>query len=140
MQEKDLFLPIKSYFEQYGYVCDGEVGGINKTKLITGYREEALLVLDALVGLGGQATTRSIRENSGISKTTTILYNNYYGWFYNIKKGTYGVTEAGLTALKEYQDTMEKLKEKKSEICVKNEDADKVRKMKSDNRSSISQK
>lgn len=226
MQEKDLFLPIKSYFEQYGYVCDGEVGeidlymekedvnvvvelklsldfkslqqaalrqkitdtvyigivrpkdmfsrafrdklyllkrlgiglivvspktkaveivnepvvselsvyqrrnknkkkalsvefqkrkvknnigGVNKTKLITGYREEALLVLDALVGLGGQATTRNIREKSGVVKATAILYNNYYGWFYNVKKGTYGVSETGLTALKEYQDTIEKL-------------------------------
>ena len=226
MQEKDLFLPIKSYFEQYGYVCDGEVGeidlymekedvnvvvelklsldfkslqqaalrqkitdtvyigivrpkdmfsrafrdklyllkrlgiglivvspktkaveivnepvvselsvyqrrnknkkkalsvefqkrkvknnigGVNKTKLITGYREEALLVLDALVGLGGQATTRNIREKSGVIKATAILYNNYYGWFYNVKKGTYGVSETGLTALKEYQDTIEKL-------------------------------
>lgn len=110
------------------------IGGVNKTKLITGYREEALLVLDALVGLGGQATTRSIREKSGIAKTTTILYNNYYGWFYNKKKGTYGVTETGLVALKEYRDTIEKLKEKNSEICVKNEDTDKVRKMKSENK------
>ena len=96
MQEKDLFLPIKNYFGQYGYVCDGEVGGI--------------------------------------AKTTTIFYNNYYGWFYNEKKGTYGVTETGLVALKEYRDTIEKLKEKNSEICVKNEDTDKVRKMKSENK------
>lgn len=227
MQEKDLFVPIKTYFEQYGYVCDGEVneidlymekedsgvavelkltldfksvqqaalrqkitdivyigivrprdmfshsfkdklyllkrlgiglivvspktkaveiinepvvselsvyqsrnknkkkalsvefqkrkvknniGGVNKTKLITGYREEALLVLDALISLGGTATTRSIREQSGVEKTTTILYNNYYGWFYNVKKGTYSVRDTGFSALQEYKDTVEKLK------------------------------
>ena len=227
MQEKDLFVPIKTYFEQYGYVCDGEVneidlymekedssvavelkltldfksvqqaalrqkitdtvyigivrprdmfshsfkdklyllkrlgiglivvspktttveiinepvvselsvyqsrnknkkkalsvefqkrkvksniGGVSKTKLITGYREEALLVLDALISLGGTATTRSIRKQSGVEKTTTILYNNYYGWFYNVKKGTYSVRDTGFSALQEYKDTVEKLK------------------------------
>lgn len=227
MQEKDLFVPIKTYFEQYGYVCDGEVneidlymekedssvavelkltldfksvqqaalrqkitdtvyigivrprdmfshsfkdklyllkrlgiglivvspktttveiinepvvselsvyqsrnknkkkaltvefqkrkvksniGGVSKTKLITGYREEALLVLDALISLGGTATTRSIRKQSGVEKTTTILYNNYYGWFCNVKKGTYSVRDTGFSALQEYKDTVEKLK------------------------------
>ena len=27
--EKDLFLPIKAYFEAYGYTCDGEVQDID---------------------------------------------------------------------------------------------------------------
>ena len=27
--ERDLFLPIKTYFENFGYVCDGEVKGID---------------------------------------------------------------------------------------------------------------
>ena len=27
--EKDLFLPIKTYFEQFGYICDGEVNDID---------------------------------------------------------------------------------------------------------------
>ena len=53
-------------------------GGVHATRLITGYREEALLVLDALLELGGEASSKQIRELSSIKKTTSILYHNYY--------------------------------------------------------------
>lgn len=52
------------------------IGGVTGTKLVTGYREEALMVLEALMELGGEASTGDIRRLGGIEKTTTILYNN----------------------------------------------------------------
>ena len=61
-------------------------GGVHRTKLMTGYREDALLVLDALMELGGKAPTKQIRELSRVEKTTSILYDNYYGWFEHEKK------------------------------------------------------
>lgn len=84
-------------------------GGVNKTKLMTAYREESLLVLKSLCSLGGRGTCRQLRELTGNLKSTNILYMNYYGWFENISKGVYGVTDAGLKALDEYKDTIEKL-------------------------------
>lgn len=86
------------------------VGGVHGTKLITGYREDALLVLDALMELGGEAGTKDIRRISGIEKSTDIMYHNYYGWFANVRKGQYKVTEAGLSALEEFEDTIRILK------------------------------
>lgn len=86
------------------------VGGVNGTKLITSYRENALLVLDAMMELGGQASTRQIREVSGVRTTTSILYNNYYGWFDQVSRGIYRVLEPGLDAVEEFTDTIGKLK------------------------------
>lgn len=91
------------------------VGGVTGTKLITSYREDALLVLDALLESGGEADTKSIREISGVKKATTILYNNHYGWFENLSKGHYKVTEAGYEALEEFEGTMALLKKQKME-------------------------
>lgn len=84
-------------------------GGVHGTKLITSYREDALFVLNALAELGGEAGTGQIRELSGIKNATTILYNNYYGWFENVKKGTYKITESGYLAFEEFEDTIRKL-------------------------------
>lgn len=85
-------------------------GGVHATKLITSYREEALLVMDAMMELGGEAKTKDIRELSKVAKTTQILYNNYYGWFENVSKGVYKVTETGYDALEEFERTMSILK------------------------------
>lgn len=95
-------------------------GGVHGSRVITGYREEALLILDAMLELGGEASTKQIRELSGIKKTTPILYNNYYGWFQNVKKGTYKVTETGYQALEEFENVLKDLK-KNSELSEKSD-------------------
>lgn len=84
-------------------------GGVHQTKLITSYREDALLVLDAVCALGGEASTKAIRELSGISKATAILHDNYYGWFEHVKKGTYRLREEGYDALEEFEFVLKKL-------------------------------
>lgn len=85
-------------------------GGVHATKLITGYREDALLVLDALCELGGEASTRQIIELSGVRGATKILYANYYGWFENVSKGVYRIREAGYAAFEEFEEAMKVLK------------------------------
>lgn len=85
-------------------------GGVRGVKIITGYREDALLVLDALLELGGEATTTEIRNISGIPKAQSILYANHYGWFSHSGAGTYRVEEEGLKAVEEYEDVIRMLK------------------------------
>lgn len=85
-------------------------GGVHGTKLITSYRENALLVLDALLELGGEASTRDIRKISGVENATSILYNNHYGWFNRGTKGIYSVSESGLDAVVEFESTIRLLK------------------------------
>lgn len=88
----------------------GNTGGVHRAKLITAYRENALLVLDALMELGGEASPKKVREISGVPNAAGILRMNYYGWFRRIKPGVYGVTEQGLGALEEFTDAIGKLK------------------------------
>ncbi|MGN0170860.1 MAG: DUF2161 family putative PD-(D/E)XK-type phosphodiesterase [Lachnospiraceae bacterium] len=85
-------------------------GGVTRTRLMTGYREDALLVADALFSLGGEASPASIRKLCGVEKTTNILYHNYYGWFAQVKRGVYRLTEQGQDALKEYANILNSLK------------------------------
>ena len=85
------------------------IGGVRGTKLITSYREEALIVLDALCSLGGEAAAKDVRELSKIERARIIMYDNHYGWFKNIKQGIYKITESGYDALEEYEDIMRKL-------------------------------
>lgn len=81
-------------------------GGVRGEKLITGYREDALLVLDTLAELGGEAPTKLVREQSGIKRSTDIMHDNYYGWFVNVDRGVYRICQAGYDALEEFEDTI----------------------------------
>lgn len=86
-------------------------GGVHCTKLMTGYRENALLVLDALCELGGEATAKDVRIRSGVDKAATILRANYYKWFaHDRARGTYRLVEAGYAAFEEFEDAMKVLK------------------------------
>ncbi len=85
------------------------VGGVNKAKLITSYRESSLLVLDGLCSLGGEASGKAVKEASGIAGSTRIMYDNYYGWFEALGKGIYKISESGYDALEEFENVLGKL-------------------------------
>ncbi|MCF0116381.1 MAG: hypothetical protein HUJ56_13615 [Erysipelotrichaceae bacterium] len=92
-------------------------GGVTGVKLMTSYREEALLVLDALMMLGQQGSTKAIRTMSDVKNTTSILYNNYYNWFAKVDRGIYKVTDEGIKAYEEYSEVIAKLKRQTNEQC-----------------------
>lgn len=94
--------------------CKSNIGGVHGTKLITSYREDALLTLDALMEYGGEASIPEVRAITGITKTRNILYDNHYGWFARTGTGRYKVSEDGLAALEEFEDTMALLKHHKN--------------------------
>lgn len=81
-------------------------GGVHSVKLITSYREDALLVLDTLAELGGQASSREVKKISGIDRSTAIMHDNYYGWFEHISTGVYGIRQTGYDALEEFEDAI----------------------------------
>lgn len=85
-------------------------GGVTHTKLVTGYREDALLVLNSLCELGGEAKAAEVHKLSGVEKSASILRANFYGWFSrNKEKGTYSLTESGYDALEEFENILSKL-------------------------------
>ena len=85
-------------------------GGVTGVKLMTRYREDALLVLNALFVLGGEAAPKDVKRLSFVDKSANILRDNHYGWFSHVKSGVYAITDSGYQALDEYEDTITMLK------------------------------
>lgn len=86
-------------------------GGVHGTRLMTGYREDALTVLDTLKELGGEDICRNIRKHCGVEKTSPILRDNHYGWFERGEEGNYRISPEGEKAFNEYAEVLETLRE-----------------------------
>lgn len=78
--------------------ADHNIGGKNKTKLMTAYREESLRIA-AILYKNGTSAPRHFMGYEGITKPRDILYSNYYGWFIHEDRGQYGLSSLGVEAL-----------------------------------------
>lgn len=78
-------------------------GGVHHEPLMTAYREKALSVLGALERLGGEASTRDIRSVSRVDSSTSILYDDHYGWFVRVDRGRYRLSPIGKDACISYE-------------------------------------
>ncbi len=87
------------------------IGGVTGEKLMTRYREDALLVLDALMRLGGEAAPKEIRKMCMVEKTANILRDNHYGWFEHVRKGVYALSSEGEKAYSEYTESLKTIRE-----------------------------
>lgn len=96
--------------ETAGRSLDLNVGGGNRAKLMTAYKEQALKTAAALERLG-PATPKALRQIGAPAKATPILYKNHYGWFERLRPGLYALTAAGAAALKEHGKLSDKLRE-----------------------------
>lgn len=85
-------------------------GGVTGVKLLTRYREDALLVLNALLVLGGEGAPKDVKRLSFIDKSANILRDNHYGWFFHVRNGVYSITDQGYQALDEYEEVINQLK------------------------------
>lgn len=91
-------------------------GGVHRTPLMTGYREDALRVLDALNGIGEATGARRLRKICGVEKTAAILRDNHYGWFERREDGNCTVSAAGTKALDEYAEAITQLRDRTENI------------------------
>lgn len=76
------------------------IGGVNKQKIMTSYKEQAIEIARALIA--SPLSTKEIRTITNIPKVTNILYDNYYHWFSHISRGVYGLTEKGRKEISKY--------------------------------------
>ncbi|PFP30597.1 hypothetical protein COJ96_05140 [Bacillus sp. AFS073361] len=86
-----------------GRSADYNVGGSNRTKIMTAYKENCVQIACNLECLGPLSPRMLIQLGTG-KNTSSILTKNYYGWFERIKRGTYVITEKGKAELKEYPE------------------------------------
>jgi hypothetical protein len=77
---------------------DLNVGGSNRTPIVTAYRQDALRCVRALAA-AGPMHLGELRVVSGVAAAAPILQRNVYGWFDRIRRGTYGLTVAGEQAM-----------------------------------------
>jgi hypothetical protein len=91
--------------EIHGRSADYNVGGSNRTKIMTAYKENSIQIACYLRHFGPLSPKTLIQLGTG-DKTSSILIKNYYGWFERIKRGTYCLTEKGQTEIKEFPDLL----------------------------------
>lgn len=72
---------------------DTNIGGSTKQKIATAYTEKAVYIACLLEKYGDMSAKQLKELGSDTSKTSSILSNNFYGWFARIDKGIYGLTE-----------------------------------------------
>ncbi|MEH7117664.1 DUF2161 family putative PD-(D/E)XK-type phosphodiesterase [Neobacillus vireti] len=88
-----------------GRSADYNVGGSNRTKIMTAYKENCIQIACCLHHFGPLSPKKLIQLGTG-DKTSSILTKNYYGWFDRIKRGTYVITDKGREEIKEYPDLL----------------------------------
>ncbi|MGE4572744.1 MAG: DUF2161 family putative PD-(D/E)XK-type phosphodiesterase [Candidatus Izemoplasmatales bacterium] len=82
-------------------------GGVKGVKIMTAYKELALMILDAMKD--GPKTSQYLKNYTTRDKTLSILQKNYYGWFERVSRGVYQLSDAGRLAIDEYQDVIKKI-------------------------------
>jgi len=90
---------LKEFTRRHG---DPNLGGSNKTKLMTAYKQDALRCL-AHLHLNGPTKIAELKKLTNVDRSATILRNDYYGWFTKTARGIYGVTETGVAAVSQFQ-------------------------------------
>ena len=79
---------------------DPTTGGSTRAPIMTAYRQQALACAAALAH--GPLRPRDLKLI--VPEAPKILRGNFYGWFINVERGVYTLTDAGHAALKRWPD------------------------------------
>lgn len=88
-------------------VGDPNQAGSTGVKRMTVYRQDALRCLNLLAG--GAMKGAEVARATGVSRATTLMRDDHYGWFERLEKGVYGLTVAGQAALTAHADDIARL-------------------------------
>ena len=77
---------------------DPNDGGQTRAGLVTAYRQDALKCAVYLFEVGASRGT-DVAKASKVTRATTMMRDNHYGWFEKVEKGVYGLTPEGAQAV-----------------------------------------
>lgn len=83
------------------------IGGVTRTKIMTAYKQQTLLIASELFE---PKSTKELRSIYGFEKTASILQKNYYMWFERVDRGVYRLTEKGKREVTDYLDYIKEIK------------------------------
>lgn len=84
------------------------VGGTNKQKNMTSYKEESLIILSILKE-SSPIKGGKVKSISNIKNATKIMYDNYSKWFTRQGSGFYSISEKGNEAYYKYESEIKEL-------------------------------
>ncbi|WP_108885164.1 DUF2161 domain-containing phosphodiesterase [Pseudoprimorskyibacter insulae] len=77
---------------------DPNDGGATRHGIVTAYRQDALRCA-AHLAEHGACKGADVAKATGVSKATTLMRTNHYGWFDKVAKGQYAISPAGQEGL-----------------------------------------
>ena len=89
-------------------VGDPNTGGVNRAKIITAYRQDALRCAVVLAE-DEMMKVADIRSKAGVANAASILQKNHYAWFERTSRGVYCLTPPGREGLREYAEILSSL-------------------------------
>ena len=93
----------KAIKEFKGLSGDYNIGGTNKVKKMTAYKESAISIAMYLDRFG-PAKASQIKKFGCGEKSWQILYSNFYGWFQKQGEGVYAITDKGRSDIKNFPE------------------------------------
>lgn len=97
---------IKEFNKRHG---DFNKGGSSKVKLMTGYKEQCLMIAYYMKCYDLCRTKDFIPYGIPTKKASSVFASNFYNWFTRIDKGIYALSEIGHQALEEHNSVLEYL-------------------------------
>ncbi|WP_335872319.1 DUF2161 domain-containing phosphodiesterase [Bacillus sp. 2205SS5-2] len=89
-----------------GRSVDYNIGGSNKIKIMTAYKENCIQIACYLKNRG-PLSPRVLKKMKTGEKTSSILQKNYYKWFERISRGVYQISDQGKKELENYSELVE---------------------------------
>ena len=93
-------------------VGDPNQGGVNRRKIVTVYRQDALRCAMHL-NHHGPTKAAAVAQSTGVERVRAIMYADHYGWFEraaHTPPGIYTLTPKGRQALEAHADAVATLK------------------------------
>jgi len=86
---------------------DSNIGGVTKTKIMTAYKEQTILIASELYE---PKSIKELKAIHGFQKTSSILQKNFYNWFERVERGVYQLSEKGRKDLLQYETFINEMK------------------------------
>ncbi|MEH6446778.1 MAG: DUF2161 family putative PD-(D/E)XK-type phosphodiesterase [Oceanospirillaceae bacterium] len=89
-------------------VGDPNIGGVNKQKIMTAYRQKALICA-MFLSQGPGTSLKELKAVSLVENVASILQKNYYGWFERVGRGKYCLTHLGQLELNKNREMVKSI-------------------------------